>query len=58
MNVNINDLSPHPMGMNVTNGGIDPMTVNTLAARATELSLDDMRKHTGTGIYLMSAVFD
>jgi hypothetical protein len=57
MQVNISDLSMRPAGLN-TDVSIDQMIDSAKAARTAELSLDEMRKHTGTGIYLMSAVHD
>lgn len=58
MKVNISDLSVRPIDSLSQRQSMEHSTRNTQGARTVELSLDEMRKHTGTGIYLMSAVLD
>ena len=58
MKVNISDLSVRPIGSLNQHQSIDNVSGHTQGSRAIELSLAEMRKHTGTGIYLMSAVLD
>ena len=58
MKVNISDLSVRPTGSLNQHQPIDNIGGRSQGTRAVELSLAEMRKHTGTGIYLMSAVLD